>query len=719
MLDLLGRIVHRLRWWVLAGAAVFLVAAGAWGANAFDDLAAGGFTYAASESSRAGDVERDRLGRNDTDVVVLFEGDRWTVDDPEYAEAARRVLDQLPAHRIEGATDYWRAKQPTLVSADRRSTFAVVQFAGATENARLTNYLAVKDRLTSPDLEVTVGGSLALVDDVNTQSKADLTRAEALALPILFLLLVLLFRNVLAALLPVLVGVLAIVGSLAGLRLLAQFTEISIFAVNVVTLLGLGLAVDYSLFMVSRFREELGGGHPVPTALRRTMVTAGRTIVVSAVTVALALASLAVFPQVFLRSIAVGGVAAVLLAGVFALTVMAAMLALLGPRLRERRRKPAAADPDSGAWARIARTVMRRPVLVGGAVVALLVVLGLPFLRISYGWLDNRVLPASAASRQVQDTIERSFPDSVTRPIEAIVTLAGPAAEQAGRQELAGYVDRVAALPDVRQVDVTGISGDTARVTVRFDVEPISAQGRDLVDAVRAVTPPPSGTVLVGGDAAGFADLMDMLTERLPWMALLVMVTTFVLLFFSFGSLVLPVKAILMNVLSLTAAFGAVVWIFQDGHFAGLLRFTSTGNIDVVQPILIFAVAFGLSMDYEVFLLSRIREHYDLTGDNTEAVAVGLQRSGRIITSAALLLVVVIVSFATSSVLVVKIIGVGLALAVIVDATIVRALLMPATMRLLGRLNWWVPRPLAPLYARWGIREGGQVGEERRADGIG
>ncbi|OZV78226.1 hypothetical protein CA850_20680 [Micromonospora echinospora] len=707
MLDVLGRLTHRVRWWVIAGAVVFLAAAGAWGANAFDDLAAGGFTYAASESSRAEEVERDRLGRNDADVVVLFGHDRWTVEDPAYRDAARQVLDRLPADRIEGVTDYWRTNASALVSTDRRETFAAVQIAGATENDRLTNYLAVRESLTSPDLDVTVGGPLALIDDVNTQSKADLTRAEALALPILFLLLVLIFRNVLAALLPVLVGVLAIVGSLAGLRLLAQFTDVSIFAVNVVTLLGLGLAVDYSLFMVSRFREELGAGHPVPQALRRTMVTAGRTIVVSAVTVALALASLAVFPQVFLRSIAVGGVAAVLLAGFFSLTVMAAMLALLGPRLRERRRRSGDADPDSGAWARIARTVMRRPVLVGGAVIAVLVLLGLPFLRISYGWLDTRVLPATAESRQVQDTLAESFPESVTRPIDAVVTLDGPAAEPAGRAELAAYVDRVAALPDVRHADVTGLSGDTARVTVRFDVEPISAQGRELVDAVRAVEPPTGGTVLVGGDAAGFADLMDMLTSRLPWMALLVLVTTFALLFFSFGSLVLPVKAILMNVLSLTAAFGAVVWIFQDGHLDGLLRFTSTGNIDVVQPILIFAVAFGLSMDYEVFLLSRIREHYDLVGENTEAVAVGLQRSGRIITSAALLLVVVIVSFATSSVLVVKIIGVGLAIAVVVDATIVRALLMPATMRLLGRLNWWVPGPLRPLYNRWGIREGG------------
>ncbi|HET8684470.1 MAG TPA: MMPL family transporter, partial [Micromonosporaceae bacterium] len=389
MLDLLGRAMHRARWWVVAAAVAFLAGAGAWGAGAFGDLVGGGFTYAASESSQAAGVERSRLGRDDADVVLLFRSDRWTVDDPAFAQAARRVLDALPDERVEGVTDYWSTRLPVLVSTDRRATFAAVQVAGHDENTRHTNYVALADRLASPDLEVTVGGPLAMFDDVNAQSKADLTRAEALALPVLFVLLVLIFRSLLAALLPVLIGLLAIVGSLAALRLLALATEVSVFAVNVVTLLGLGLAVDYGLFMVNRFREELGQGHPVPQALRRTMVTAGRTIAVSAVTVALALASLLVFPQVFLRSIGFGGIAAVLLAGVFALTVMAALLAVLGHRLQGRRPARHAAD-DRGAWARIARAVMRRPVLVGAAVVAVLVVLGLPFLRISYGWLDTR-----------------------------------------------------------------------------------------------------------------------------------------------------------------------------------------------------------------------------------------------------------------------------------------------------------------------------------------
>lgn len=703
MLDVLGRAVYRARLWVIVAGVAFLVAAGAWGANAFNDLVGGGFINAASESSRAATIERDRLGRNDADVVVLFRSDRYTVDDPAFRDAAVAVLARLPRERVEGVADYWSTGDPALVSTDRRASFAAVQVAGTDEHARLTAFAAIEPLLTSGDLHVAVGGPLAMFNEVNVQSKADLTRAETLALPILLVLLILIFRSVRAALLPVVIGLLAIVGSLAGLRLLAQVTEVSIFAVNVVTLLGLGLAIDYSLFMVSRFREELRQGHAIDVAVRRTTVTAGRTIVVSAVTVALALASLLVFPQVFLRSIGFGGIAAVALAALFALTVMTALLAVLGHRLLGWR-GAGRGSAGGGAWARIARAVMRRPVLVGAAVIAILVLMGLPFLRISYGWLDTRVLPESAHSRQVQHTLDREFPDSVTRPIDAIVTLPRPVSEPDSAAVLSNYIDRISGLPGVRGAEITGAAGDTARVTIRFAAEPISEQGRDLVAAVRGVQPA-QGQALVGGETAGFADLMDMIEQRLPWMGLLVVLTTFGLLLWAFGSLVLPVKAIIMNILSLSAAFGALVWIFQDGRLTGLLDYTSTGNIDVIQPILILAVAFGLSMDYEVFLLSRIREQYDLTGDNTEAVALGLQRTGRIITSAALLLVVVILSFATSEVLVVKIIGVGLAIAILVDATIVRALLMPATMRLLGRLNWWIPGVLRPLYARWAPRE--------------
>lgn len=705
MFEFLGHAIYRARWWVVIAAGVFAALAGVWAAGTFSDLVGGGFTYANSDSAKAADLERRTLGRDDADVVVVFRSSKWTVDDTEFERAASQILTALPADKIDGVTDYWSSRLPNLVSADRHVSYAAIQVAGVDEETKADNYLAIRDKLASPELATTVGGPLAMFNDVNAQSKDDLAKAEALALPILFILLILIFRNFAAACLPVLVGVLAIVGSLAGLRSLTLFTDVSIFAVNVVTLLGLGLAIDYSLFMVNRFREELGRCHPTPEAIRRTMVTAGRTIAVSAVTVGLALSSLLVFPQVFLRSIGLGGITAVFLAAVFAMTVMPALLAILGHRVGEWRHRDATPTTDRGAWERIAHAVMRRPVLVAVGVVAVLIALGLPFLRISYGWLDTRVLPPTAQSRQAEEILERSFPRNVTSPIEAIVTLPRSIDSPEERKTIVAYQDRVRAVAGVSDVELTGAKGATARVAAYFTAEPISERGRALVNAVRSVPPPPGGQVLVGGNAARFADLMNMISKRLPWMALIGVLTTFVLLFLAFGSFVLPIKALLMNVLSLSAAFGAVVLIFQDGNLTSLLDFTSTGNIDVVQPILILAIAFGLSMDYEVFLLSRIREQYDLTGDNREAVATGLQRTGRIITSAALLLVIVIGSFATSQVLVVKIVGIGLAIAIIIDATVVRALLVPATMRLLGHFNWWAPRWARPLYSRWGVRE--------------
>ncbi|MCF2528866.1 MMPL family transporter [Yinghuangia soli] len=705
---MLGRLAYRRRRWIVAGAVLFVALAGLWGSSVFDHLTGTGFTYKESESSRAAELRRDVGGQADADVVVVFRSDRMTVDDPAYEQSAQRVLTGLPAARVQTVTSYWTARRDDLVSKDRRTTFAALEMTGADEAERTHNYTEIEDLLASPDLTVTVGGPAALFDEVDKQSKKDLAKAEGLALPLLFLLLIVLFRNVRAALLPVVIGILAIVGSLAALRFLTYFTDVSVFAVNIVTLLGLGLAIDYSLFVVSRFREEMDAGHDVPEALHRTMRTAGRTIAVSAVTVAVALSSLFVFPQVFLRSLGLGGIAAVLLAVLFSLTVMPALLAMLGPKAaawRPRRgvRERPAGKP--GNWERIARAVMRRPIQVAVGVTALLLFLGLPYLNVSYGWIDSRIMPESSHSRQAQETLDREFAKNVTNPVEIAVVLAAPADSAEGRAALADYVGRVGAVPGIVGAEVTGIGGNTAKVDARFTIEPISEAARDLIEDIRAIPPPPGGEVHVGGNTAVFADLLDMLGERLPWMLAIMVLATFVLLFFAFGSVVLPVKAILMNVLNLLAAFGVVVWLFQYGNLSGPLAFTSTGNIDVVQLVLILAIAFALSMDYEVFLLSRVREQYDLTGDNREAVAVGLQRSGRIITAAALLLVVVIGAFATSQVLIVKIVGIGLATAIIVDATIIRVLLVPATMRLLGSYNWWAPRFARPLYARWGVRE--------------
>jgi RND superfamily putative drug exporter len=349
---------------------------------------------------------------------------------------------------------------------------------------------------------------------------------------------------------------------------------------------------------------------------------------------------------------------------------------------------------------------MRRPVVYTVAVVAVLLTLALPFLRVQFGGIDERVLPAGTESRVVTETIDAEFPSSVATPITAVVTLPDAADSPAGGAALQAYVDRVAGVEGVQGAQVTGADGSTARVAVAYDGDPIGEQAKDLVTAVRAVPAPDGGSVLVGGQTATLVDLLDSLADLLPWMAVLVVAATFVLLFLAFGSLVLPVKAVVMNVLSLGASFGALVWIFQDGHLSGLLGFTSTGTVEATQPILVLAIVFGLSMDYEVFLMSRIREQYDLTGDNTAAVASGLQRTGGIITSAALLLLVVIGAFSLSGITFIKMIGIAMLIAVVIDATVVRALLVPATMRLLGRANWWAPGPLGRLYARYGISEG-------------
>jgi RND superfamily putative drug exporter len=415
-----------------------------------------------------------------------------------------------------------------------------------------------------------------------------------------------------------------------------------------------------------------------------------------------------------------GGMSAVLIAMVSALTLLPALLAMLGPKVdslslrpvfrrvfrRDSGAKVATSAPDDhGVWARIAHSVMRRPVIYTVGVAALLIALSLPFLRVEFGGVDERVLPAGTESRVVSETLRADFPPSVSGPIQSVVTLADPVDSPAGSAALQSYVDAVANVPGVEDATVAAAAGETARVSIAYGGDPIGEEARALVGDVRAVPAPEGGTALIGGQAAVLEDLLDSLGSLLPWMGLFVVATTFVLLFLAFGSIVLPVKAVVMNVLSLGASFGALVWIFQDGNLSGFLDFTATGSVEATQPILILAIVFGLSMDYEVFLMSRIREQYDLTGDNTTAVATGLQRTGGIITSAALLLLVVIGAFSLSGVTFIKMIGVAMLIAIVVDATVVRILLVPATMRLLGRANWYAPGPLRRLYARYGIRE--------------
>jgi trehalose monomycolate/heme transporter len=708
----LGRLVYRRRKSVLALAGAFLAFAAVWGTSVFGALDDGGFDDPASESSRALVALEQDLGRQATDVVVVYrapEGSALTVDDPAFADAVTQTLDALPAADVVSVASYWSTGgAPVFVSADQQATYAAIQLAGADEAARQDAYDRIAEDLQAPGLTTLRGGQVPVFTDVNTQVSSDIARAETLSLPVLMVLLVLVFGSLAAASLPLAVGGIAILGAFTALKVLSLFGDVSIFSVNIVTMLGLGLAIDYALFVVSRFREELHAGRSVEDSVAKTVATAGRTVAFSGITVAVALSSLLLFPQNFLRSMGAGGIAAVLVAMVAALTVLPALLSVLGAKvdalripLPWTRRRTGPADPDSGPWARLARGVMRRPLPVLLAVTAVLVVLGLPFLKVTFGGVDSRVLPSGTESRVAAEALADDFGGAnAGTPMDVVVRDADSAAD------LTSYVDALREVPGVLGADVARSDGGSAHVVVSYSGAPQDESSRDLVAAVRDVPAPSGAEVLVGGESAAQVDLLAGLGDRIPWIGLYLALTMFVLLWLAFGSVVLPLKAMVMNVLSLSATFGVLVWGFQDGHLEGLLSFTSTGFLEATQPILIFALAFGLSMDYEVFLLSRIREEWDASHDNTRAVSRGLQRTGRIITSAALLFVVVVGAFAFSGIVFISMIGVGLAVAVLVDATLVRALLVPATMRLLGRWNWWSPAPLARWWERYGLREG-------------
>ena len=740
MFETWGRAIYRRRRLVLVVTLAVVVFAGVWGTGVFGSLqSAGGFNTPNSQSQRAADLAAAAFGRDSGDVVVLYQSATRTVADPAYRAAVTRTLGALPRSKVESVATYWSTGSKQFVSASGRETYAVLELTGADDAARIKSFDAIAGQLAAPGLTERAGGQIPTEEAINKDVTSDIGRAEGFSLPVLLVLLLVIFGGLAAASLPLAIGGIAILGSFTALRLLTLFTAVSIYSVNITTILGLGLAIDYGLFMVGRFREELGRTGTVEDAVARTVATAGRTVAVSGVTVAVALASLMLFPMTFLRSMGYGGVATVLVDMLAALTVMPALLAVLGPRVNALRVRPqrraraagqpalaqqsglapqpalaqqgraALADETSGAWYRLARSVMRRPVVYVVVIVAGLAVVGSPFLHITWGGTDAQVLPAAAAPRVVTVALNRDFPGNVTNPIEAVVQFPGPVSAAGRGGELTAYVSRLDHVPGVTGGQVTGVRGGIARIELRYSPGPMSAQARAIVGQVRDVTPPAGARVYVGGTTAQLVDELSSLGATLPWMALVVVLATFVLLFLAFGSVVLPVKAIVMNVLSLSATFGVVVWIFQDGHLSGLLHFTPTGTIDPTTPILMLAIIFGLSMDYEVFLLSRIRERYDVTGDNAAAVAGGLQSTGGVITSAALLLVIVIGAFSASGITFIKLMGVGMIVALIVDSTLVRIMLVPATMRLLGRANWWAPRPLRRLYGRYGIRESAAV----------
>ena len=585
------------------------------------------------------------------------------------------------------------------MSRDGRSSFVAVYLAVDHDSDDAGKRI---EAALEPFPGVSVGGGAVAGPAVGDQVSEDLAKAELLAFPLLFLLSLFVFRGAIAALLPLFVGLLTIMTTFLGLRLFNEATPLSIFALNLAIGLGLGLAIDYSLFILSRYREEMTRDGPGREALRRTMRTAGRTVVFSSLTVAAAMLSLLVFPQRFLYSMAISGSITALGAGLIALTALPALLMALGPRvdaLAPQRWRHREVDPEAGFWYRLSHLVMRRPVLVAVTTAAVLVAAGIPFTRIEFTGVDASVLPDSAVPKQVDTALRTEFPPGRTSALQLAVS--APRSEAAA---LRAYAGQLAARDDVAAVGRPRFVGDGTWHVEVFSTRPaLDGATLDLVRAVRAGPSP--GHVRVGGEAARFVDQRAGLAHRLPLAIGVLAITTLLILFAMTGSVVLPLKALVMNVLGLSAAFGLLVLVFQDGRLEGLLDYTSQGALEITQPLVLLAIAFGLSTDYGVFLLTRIKEARDAGATNEEAVALGIQRTGRIVTAAALLLVVALGAFATSEIVFVKQLGVGTAAAVAIDATIVRALLVPALMKLLGDRNWWAPAPLARLHARLRLGE--------------
>jgi uncharacterized membrane protein YdfJ with MMPL/SSD domain len=685
---------------VVAAALLVAVAAVIAGSSVADRLDPYAAEDPGTESVRADELlERAGVGAG-VDVVALLDtpgGARSPAARERVEEVARRLRADPEVGRVVTFEQGGRA----LVARDGRSTYLAASLRpGADENdagERLLERLGDEPGLT-------LGGFAVASPQVNEQVSEDLARAELLAFPLLFLLSFLFFRSVVAALLPLLVGGMAIVLTMLALRIGSEFGSISVFALNVTTGLGLGLAIDYSLFMVSRYREELAHSGPGVEAIRRTLATAGRTVLFSSLTVAAALGSLLLFPQRFLYSMGIGGMLVAVLAGGVALLVLPAVLAVLGrrvnavaPRRLQRAAEADARPAQSGAWYRLARVVMRRPGAIAAGTAALLIAMGIPFLGIKLTAVDASVLPEASSAKQVDDALKRDFDVRSTTPITLVArTAPGPA--------LDGYLDRVREVPGVLEVSPPRRADGLTLVDAIPAAGVHSDQSQQAVRDVRGLDPP--FEVLSRGQTATLVDLKHSLADHLPVALAVLMGTTVVVLFLMTGSVVLPIKALLMNLLTMSAAFGILVLVFQDGRFEGLLDYTSQGALEATQPIFLFAVAFGLSTDYSMFLLARIKEARDSGIAGDQAVAVGLERTGRIVTAAALLFSVAVGAFATSEIIFIKELGVGTALAVLIDATLVRVLLVPSLMKLLGEWNWWAPKPLARLHARIGLREG-------------
>ncbi|PRW63453.1 MMPL family transporter [Actinopolyspora mortivallis] len=686
-----GSFAHRHRLPVLVTVLLAVVAGGIWGLGVFDRFGQGGYESPNSEAARAQELADGALDSGG-DVVVLYDvGPGGNVDDPAFGERVRERLSALPDSAVEQVTSYWRTPNPALVNEDGTIGLATIELAGD-EDDRIEAYERIRDELDVAGADTDVAGSVPIQVSMSRQSQHDLAMAEAVSMPVVLVLLVVIFGGVVAAALPVLVGGMAVFGSFGLLHLISLLTDVNTFAVNVASLLGLGLAIDYGLFIVGRFREELATGADTGTAVRHTVGTAGRTVAFSATLLVLALGTLLLFPQSFLRSLAYGGMSSVSLAAVVSLTVLPAILGMLGGRVDGlavpwRRGGHDAAHVPGRGWSRFASAVMKRPLLTAVPIIAVLLLLGAPFLGSTFGTPDERVLPKDDPARQGIEKLRSEFPamsgDNVRVVVDGGDTPPRP-------PELRNYSREVAEIRGIGQVRPAGSAEGVVVLEATLEGDPFGERANEAVDEIRSLAPPPDSEVLVGGTTALNLDSLRDTVETLPWVAALLVGSTLVLMFLAFGSVVLPIKAVVLSALSLSATFGVLTWIFVDGHGAGLLNVTPA-PMSVGVVVLMASVVFGLSTDYEVFLLSRMVEARAEGRSTPEAVRTGLARTGRMITAAALLLIVVTGAFAFSGVTMMRFIGVGMIVALVLDATVVRMVLVPALLRLLGDVSWWSP----------------------------
>ncbi|RKT51810.1 MMPL family transporter [Saccharothrix australiensis] len=684
-----GSLAYRRRWVVLIATVVLAVAGGIWGLGVFDRLSQGGYDAPASESARANQVAEDAFGRQGGDVVVVYD----TVDPARLQQIAGKLA-ELPEDAVLRV-------QPPIPSPEAGKSLVAITLRGSDSNTHVKQYEQIADRLAVDGVTQQVGGLVPTQQAINDMSSSDLAKAEAVSLPIVLVLLVIIFGGLVAASLPVVVGGLAIMGSLGVLHAISLGAEVNSFAVNVASLLGLGMAIDYGLFMVGRFREELAAGRGTEDAVRRTVMSAGRTVVFSATLLVIALSGLLLFPHGFLKSLSYGGMSAVAIAALVSVTLLPALLGVLGHRV-DKLAVPWRKDrggPSEAGWRRLASRVMKRPVLFVLPIVAVLLALGAPFLGVKFGEVTEKVLPEGNSARVAAETIDRDFPALASGGLKIVVT---------GDPSPADVQAFATGVGDVAGVGETRIAAEPKDgvwlLTADLEHDQLSDESKQALRDVRALAGPGTSEVLVGGSTAVVSDSLDAIRDKLPWMVLLLVGATFALMFLAFGSILLPIKAVVVSALSLSATFGVLVWVFQEGHGADLLGVTPA-PLESGIVVLMAAMVFGLSTDYEVFLMSRMVEARGRGATTEEAVSAGLAKTGRVITAAALLLIVVTGAFAFSQITMMRFVGVGMILALALDATVVRMLLVPAVLKLLGNAAWWAPGPLRRIQERMAIHE--------------